>query len=133
MSTFSQVADALTSALATISGLRAFAYPHPDPPVPCAVVVPGANELDQTYGDLIEQTWTVRVLVGRGDDRDAAERLYEFLDPTGASSIKAVIEASAAVAAVCDDVAVTGFAEPAVFTYGAGLLLGVDFTVIVHL
>jgi methylmalonyl-CoA mutase N-terminal domain/subunit len=135
VSTYSTVADKLVAALETIATLqdRAYPYPTPNPSTPCAVVVPAPTEFERTYAsDDPEQTWTVRVLVGRGDDRSAAQRLYAYLDPTGASSIKAAIEADPTLGGTCDEVWVQGFEEPSIFNYDTGALLGVDFTVIVN-
>ena len=133
MSTYAQIADGLVTRLVTISGLRAVDHPTPNPEPPVAVVVPGPNLFDQTYRNgLTESNWTVRVLVARGDERSAAERLYGYLDPSGSSSVKAAIEGDPTLGGIVDTLHVTGFDEPSVFTYGAGQLLGVDFNIVVH-
>jgi hypothetical protein len=140
MTTFIQVADGLVTRLQTITSLanRSDPYPNPNPNPPCALVVPGANEFDLTYNDgspagLTEQAWTIRVLVGRGDDRSAARRLYAYMDASGSDSVKTAIEGDRTLGGLVDEACVTGFEEPSIFQYGSGLLLGVDFNVTVNL
>ena len=132
--TYQQVAEGLATRLATISGVNAFAYPAPNPPVPAAIVAPGPSEYDQTFrNSLTRISFVVRMLVGRADDDTAADSLYAYLDPTGSSSVKAAIEGDKTLGGVVDDACVTRHDTPGLFDYGGQPLLGVEFTVEVML
>jgi hypothetical protein len=92
--TVSQVAVAIQTALATISGLRAYSYqpeqlnPPIGFPVLNTVTYHGAMN-----GGLVTMEWNIRVVVGRYVDRVAHSTLDGYLSYSGASSIRAALEA----------------------------------------
>jgi hypothetical protein len=99
--TVSQVATALKTALATISGLRAYSY-QPEqlnPPIGFPVL----NTV--TYhgamgGGLVTMDWTINVVVGRYVDRVAHATLDGYLSYSGATSIRAALEADSTLGGV---------------------------------
>jgi hypothetical protein len=92
--------DDLGTALETIDGLRVFPYVSERVMPPAAVVKwPDSLIYDETMGrggDRIEIP--VVVLVGQADARTARDRLAQYLDGSGAASVKAAIEAHTPVA-----------------------------------
>lgn len=87
--------DELGDALATISGLRVFPYWADRVQPPAAVVGwPDPLTYDATFGrGSDEVTLPITVLVGKVDARSARDQLAAYADGSGASSVKAVIEA----------------------------------------
>lgn len=89
------VMEALAGRLATIDGLRAYGFPVQSVSPPAAIVTwPSAYTFDATYGrghDDLELF--VVVVVGQPRDAKATrDRLSGYLEGSGASSIKAVLE-----------------------------------------
>lgn len=90
------IMEALATRLKTIDGLRAYGYPVESVSAPAAIVGwPAAYTFDATYGrghdDLVIP---VVVVVGRPRDNKATlDRLSAYLDGSGPSSVKAVLEA----------------------------------------
>lgn len=89
------VLSAIADQLDTISGLRVYDYPIGSMVVPAAVVgYPETITFDVSMGrgqDQIEIP--VAVLAGKVSDRTAMDVLGPFLDGSGSSSVKAVLEA----------------------------------------
>ena len=87
--------DDLGTALATIDGLRVFPYWQRAIYPPAAMVAwPDPLTYDATMrrgGD--RTTLPIIVLVGQADARTARDLLAQYLDGSGAASIKTVIEA----------------------------------------
>jgi hypothetical protein len=118
--------DQLTTQLDTIAGLRCFGYP-PDSITPPAAIVTYPEELlfDATY-DRGADTITLPVIVAVGKVHDRATRnlVDAYCAGSGASSIKAVIEAGTYTA--FDTVRVTR-AEFDIVTIGSGDYLAAVF------
>lgn len=96
----SAVMDDLGAALATIDGLRVFAY-WADRITPPAAVVGWPDPL--TYDSTLRRgsdaiTVPIMVMVGRADARSSRDQLAAYADGAGASSVKAAIEAHPATA-----------------------------------
>lgn len=105
----SQVRDALKVRLQTISGLRVYELiPEPLTP-PCAVVgqldftfdIDNARGLDQANVDIY-------VIVQRFSERAGQDKLDGYLAGTGATSIKAAIEADRTLGGTCQTLRVIG-------------------------
>lgn len=90
-----EVMQAVADRLDTIAGLRVFGYPPDVVPPPAAVVTyPDTYTYDATYGrgmDRIEDLAVV-VLVGKVSDRASRDKIAQWSDGSGATSIKAVLE-----------------------------------------
>lgn len=89
------VMQAVADRLDTITGLRVYAYPPDTVQPPAAVVTyPGTYTYDATYGrgmDRIEDLGVV-VLVGNVSDRASRDKIAQWANGSGATSIKAVLE-----------------------------------------
>jgi hypothetical protein len=89
------VMDAIATQLGTISGLRVFGWPPGSLTPPAAVVgYPSTYTFDETYGRGMDRfTVPVVVVVGKATDRTARDALGAFVNGSGSSSVKAVLEA----------------------------------------
>lgn len=104
------VRDEIAAKLATVSGLRVFAYNVDKLSPPAAVVSPPERiEFDQTYGRGSDKiTLMVTVFVSRSDARSAEAELSAYMDGSGPKSIKALVDSSDTNAYdSCDTVTVT--------------------------
>lgn len=91
--TVGQVATGLQTALATISGLRAYSYQPEQLNPPMAFPVLNAVTYHGAMGSgLITMDWTINVVVGRYVDRVAHATLDGYLSYSGATSIRAALE-----------------------------------------
>jgi hypothetical protein len=121
----------------TTSTLRADGLLPDSVSPPQAVVFPAdpAIEYDQVMGDPAQGTgadtlnFVVLVLVGKASERIAQEALDAYMDPTGASSVKAALEGTLGGAAV--DCSVVSVGSPKQESYGTQefAYLGIRFTV----
>lgn len=102
------VMDQLAGQLESIEGLRVHAFPATSVVSPAAVVLyPRAYTFDETYGRGADRlTLPLAVLVGRVTERTTRDILSAYLDGSGPSSIKRVVESGLYTA--FDDVRVTG-------------------------
>ncbi len=89
----SQVATGLKTRLATISGLRTFAYQpeQVNPPVGYPVLNSVTYHRAFAGGDVV-MDWSVYVIVGRWTDSRAFDTLDGYLSYDGVTSLRAAIE-----------------------------------------
>jgi hypothetical protein len=85
----------LATQIDTISGLRTYSYPPDNVQVPAAVVTyPETYTYDSTFGrGTDEMRVPVIVMVGRVSDRKSRDQLGDYVNGSGAKSLKAVVEA----------------------------------------
>lgn len=131
--TVSQVSTGIKNRLATISGLRAFDY-QPDmvnPPV--AFPVLNSIEYHRAFGggDVV-MSYTVTVMVGRVSDRTAFSALDGYLSYSGASSIRAALEADTTLGGVTQTLVVSQAANIRNINIGDQDFLAIEVSVIVH-
>lgn len=104
-----EVRQALASALSSISGLNAQAYPLSIRTPPCAEVVRGPIQYDQAMGGGVH-TWTflIRCFVASVTDIGAQQQLDAYLSAEGSKSIKAAVETDTSLGGIVSDLHVTG-------------------------
>lgn len=109
--TLGAIMTALQVRLATISGLQAFDYAPDDPVIPCAFpLVPAIPDYRATMARAkYILPMRVVVLTGAQLDRVGQHRLAEYASQTGASSIRAAIEADTTLGGIADDTIVDSF------------------------
>jgi hypothetical protein len=102
------VMDGIADQLSTIEGLRVFAYPTGQVVAPAAYVAyPSDYTYDATYGRGMDRmTLTVVLVVGKASDRTARNRIAAYVDVSGDSSVKQLLES--ATYAAFDIIRVTG-------------------------
>lgn len=88
--------DQIGTALATVTGLRVFDFPPKSAQPPFAFVdMPERVDFDLTYGRGSDRaTFTVVVAVADVVDRAARDAIAAYAAGSGASSIKAVLDAA---------------------------------------
>ena len=93
MTTMGDLRDGIATNLATVSGLRAYAYVPDDPRPPVAYVIPTGIDFDTSMGRGADTyNFTVKVIVGRWNERTAQSTLDGYCDPASTTSIKKAIE-----------------------------------------
>lgn len=88
------VMDEIAARLDTLAGLRVSSHPPGSITPPAAIVAyPETYTFDETYVRGIDRmTLPVVLVVGKASDRAARDALAAYVDGSGASSIKALIE-----------------------------------------
>tara|TARA_R110000868_G_scaffold131339_2_gene341334 strand:+ start:4946 stop:5356 length:411 start_codon:yes stop_codon:yes gene_type:complete len=129
----SALRSGLVNQLNAITGLRTYEVIPDSPNFPAAVIALDRVLYDSTFArgcDSIE--FTVTIVVGRGDDRTAQNRLETFIAGTGAGSVKTVIEADPTLGGVAMDARVTEANNVGTVNNADGsTFLFVDFQVVV--
>lgn len=132
-----RLVDAAATAVSTPARVMTkYDYVPDDVEVPCVYPESITTDFDQTHGRGTDKvTVKLRVLCARTDDRAGQHMLYGYLAGSGASSIKAAIEAArglpgvGALGGACDDLHVSGHSEARWFELAGERLVGADFTV----
>jgi len=91
------VMDAIGDRLDMIDGLRVHKYPVGSVSPPAAVLsYPDDYEYDSTYARGMDRmTLPVVLVVGKASERTARDRLAAYVNGSGTSSVKAVLESGA--------------------------------------
>lgn len=122
----------LTSALRNIVGLRVYDFPSDRVETPAAVLSLPETPFDVTMGGRADElTFPLWVLVAKADDKAAYKEMVGYLEPEGAKSIRAVVEADRTLGGACDTAAVIR-ARPLFATVAGTEFLAVEFTLEVY-
>lgn len=131
--TLQQIADGIETRLATVSGLRVFDHVPDVFAPPCSFVLPGSIAYWGDFaGGNAEVEVVITVVVGRTSDRAAQKSLYAYMSYSGASSIRAAIEADRTLGGVCQTLLVERADNIRMVAQGDATYLAVDFMVRVH-
>ena len=130
MGTIAQVRQALSDAVDTITGLRSAPYVPDQINPPQAVVWDTGIDYDLVLGRGAD-TYDFRVVVYVNRTAEvAAQKLLDTLrEPSGATSLKTVVEADAGLAALVDYALVQSVSPVQVATVGQVEYLTVEFTI----
>lgn len=128
-----QAADALETALGTISGLRVFDHVPDSYATPCAFILPDVITYWGSFaGGNVEQQFIVTLVVGRTSDRAAQRSLYAYAAYSGAQSIRAAIEADRTLGGVIQTCIVNSAGNIRMLQQADATYLAIDFEVTVH-
>jgi len=131
--TFSGLRTALATQLATIRGLRTAATVPDNPAPPVAVIVPVNVEYDTSFGRGTDTyTSSVLLIVGRMSERAAQTTLDAYINPTGATSIKAAINADPTLGGACQSARVTNMVNYGSLIVGDTEYLSADFQITIY-
>jgi hypothetical protein len=122
----------LATALDTIAGLRVFDHVPDSLAPPAAVIEPVEVVFDEAMvRGLDKYRAFVLVIVGRMSERSASDRLDAYLAGSGASSVKAAIEADKTLGGACDTLQVID-ANPRTVTVSGVEMLSYRFGVDIY-
>lgn len=140
-----EIKQGMKAALDEILDFQVVPYMLSNPTPPSCALFPAEPGLDyhgamagdlggmQSAGGLVELGFTVQVFVSETADVAAQERLDEYLEPSGARSIRQALEADSTLGGACDDLIVrssSGYRR--YLRDGGGPLLGAEWSVTVY-
>lgn len=127
----SSIRAGLKTRLATISGLRCYETIPDQFAAPAAIVgMPTQIVFDFTFNRSTDRiTYPVRLLVAKATDRSAQERLEQYLDGSGALSVKAAIEADPTLGGAANLTRVLNASGLGVYDMGGVPYLGCEFQI----
>ena len=102
------IREALAKNLEAIPNVQTSAWILANPTPPTLYVLPDEVQYDKVFGrGHDDNLLRVQALVGVPGDISAQRKLDEFLEPAGASSVKAAVEADPRLGGLVDDLRVT--------------------------
>ena len=131
--TVSQIKSGLAANLATVSGLRAYAYQPDNVNTPFAWPLLDSIQYNGAMGGgLITHKFTVSVVVGRSAERTAQTLLDGYLSYKGATSIRQAIESDRTLGGVVQDLIVESANNISTLEANDATYLAIDFVVTVY-
>lgn len=131
--TITEVKQGLADRLATIPGLRAFAYQPDQLNAPIAFSLLDNVLFHRTMRTaLTEMTFTTTVIVCKADSRSAQSQVDPYVSASGTYSVKAAIEGDRTLGGKVDDVIVNSAGGYQIISAEDGDYLSVDFNVTVY-
>jgi hypothetical protein len=131
--TVSQIKTGLAANLATVSGLRAYAYQPDNVNTPFAWPLLDSIQYNGAMGGgLITHKFTVSVVVGRSAERTAQTLLDGYLSYAGALSIRTALESDRTLGGVVQDLIVESANNISTLEANDATYLAIDFVVTVY-
>ena len=131
--TVSQIKTGLAANLATVSGLRAYAYQPDNVNTPFAWPLLDSIQYNGAMGGgLITHKFTISVVVGRSAERTAQTLLDGYLSYAGAISIRQAIESDRTLGGVVQDLIVESANNISTLEANDATYLAIDFVVTVY-
>jgi hypothetical protein len=131
--TVSQIKTGLAANLATVSGLRAYAYQPDNVNTPFAWPLLDSIQYNGAMGGgLITHKFTVSVVVGRSAERTAQSLLDGYLSYAGALSIRTALESDRTLGGVVQDLIVESANNISTLEANDATYLAIDFVVTVY-
>ena len=133
VTTVSQIKAGLAANLATVSGLRAYAYQPDNVNTPFAWPLLDSIQYNGAMGGgLITHKFTVSVVVGRSAERTAQTLLDGYLSYRGTTSIRQAIESDRTLGGVVQDLIVESANNISTLEANDTTYLAIDFVVTVY-
>ena len=133
VTTVSQIKTGLAANLATVSGLRAYAYQPDNVNTPFAWPLLDSIQYNGAMGGgLITHRFTISVVVGRSAERTAQTLLDGYLSYKGATSIRQAIESDRTLGGVVQDLIVESANNISTLEANDTTYLAIDFVVTVY-
>ena len=131
--TVSQIKTGLAANMATVSGLRAYAYQPDNVNTPFAWPLLDSIQYNGAMGGgLITHKFTISVVVGRSAERTAQTLLDGYLSYKGATSIRQAIESDRTLGGVVQDLIVESANNISTLEANDATYLAIDFVVTVY-
>ncbi|CAB4173457.1 hypothetical protein UFOVP943_39 [uncultured Caudovirales phage] len=133
VTTVSQIKAGLAANLATVSGLRAYAYQPDNVNTPFAWPLLDSIQYNGAMGGgLITHKFTISVVVGRSAERTAQSLFDGYLSYKGATSIRQAIESDRTLGGVVQDLIVESANNISTLEANDATYLAIDFVVTVY-
>ena len=131
MADHAEIRAGLVANLSQIPDLQVEGYVLSNPTFPTALILAGTTEYDKAmHRGLDDLIFRIRVVVAAVSDIGATVNLDEYMNGSGARSIKAAVEADKTLGGACSEALVTGHSGEQVFTFDdRPPALGTEFTV----
>ena len=131
--TITQVKQGIADRLATITGLRAYAYQPDQLNAPMAFTLLDSITYHRTfYTPTVEMVLTVTVIVCKADSRSAQAQVDPYVSPTGNQSVREAIEGDLTLGGKVDTLIVTSAGAMQIVSGDDADYLSVDFKVTVY-
>ena len=131
--TVSQIKTGLAANLATVSGLRAYAYQPDNVNTPFAWPLLDSIQYNGAMGGgLITHKFTISVVVGRSAERTAQTLLDGYLSYKGTTSIRQALESDRTLGGVVQDLIVESADNISTLEANDATYLAIDFVVTVY-
>jgi hypothetical protein len=133
VSRYGGIREALAGSLSSL-GIQSSGYLMAAPTPPAIECFPGQTDYDSTFQrGMDEVVFVVRITVSVNLDVGAQMKLDEYLDPTGTSSVKALIEADRTLGGRVKDLRVETVTGHEVSLVEGNHVLSCDWTVRIYL
>lgn len=129
MATNEAIREGIAALLEAIPDLQVYARPPGSIVPPAAVVRRRSSQFDVTMDGLVDTGWGVTLFVSFANTDVATDQLDEYLDSSGASSIKAAIDADPTLGGVVDFARVANAEGDRVLNYAGTDYLSVEFVI----
>ena len=97
--------------------------------VPCAVILPGPTDYDTTFSTDYDLTLRLIILVGKQDQPSAINKILDYIEPTGSTSIVALVKADKTLSGSCDSAKVTRNSGIGFTVWGGMTYISTEFTI----
>ncbi len=130
------IGDGIKTRLATISALKDVYAPKElrdsYNSFPCAIIMPGETEYDQTFAGMYTSRWRIIVMISKADTPSALNKLMNYMEPTGTNSIKAALYADSTLNSSADTCELDLNLGYGVMTFGGITYLSTEFDLVVY-
>ena len=128
--------NGIKTRLQTITDINHVYAPNELPNVinefPCALILPGITEYNQTFTNKIDVAFRILVVMSKQDNPSALNRLLDYMEPTGSDSVYTAIDADTTLGGAADDSFVTKCSGVGAVTWGGHVYLGTEFEVLAY-
>jgi len=130
------IGNGIKTRLQTISALKSVYAPNELRDTynsfPCAIIMPGETNYDQTFTGTYISRFRIIVLISKQDTPSALNKLMDYMEPTGTNSIKAAIYGDTTLNASADDCELNRNLGYGVMTFGGITFLSTEFELVVY-
>ena len=129
------IGDGIKTRLVTISALKAVYAPKELRDTynsfPCAIIMPGETNYDQTFAGMYSSRWRIIVLISKQDTPSALNKLMNYMEPTGTNSIKAALYGDSTLNSSADTCELDRNLGYGTMTFGGITYLSTEFDLVV--
>jgi hypothetical protein len=129
------IGQAIKTNLSSITGLRVFSpdeIPDTIPELPAIVLFQGKTDYEMTHDGCYNISYKGKLLAAKQDQPSALTALLDYIEPSGASSIKAAIMADRTLGGTAGDVRVISNSGQGFLDWGGIIYAATEFEIIVY-